>query len=204
MIALNRRVVVRERPDVRVASDIIQTVNAPNVFTPAFCAVVEVIESDSPAFESGELVVVSAGELDAFVVEGGKQNIILLASTVQAKFSPDGALLPLGDRLVTRKDSKVMQELVMGRESRIIRPDFNMSASGEKDPRKGGDRKEDVVTAIYSPVVARGPAADPRVAIGDIVAFSPTLDVAEITVRAHTYHVVKSEDLLGYWPQGAR
>lgn len=200
MIPLNKFVQVKERGDLKVASQFIETINAPDVFTPAHCAVVEVVDSDV-GFKRGELIVVSAGSLSAFLVEGGQQLIVLPAHEVQARYSQEGVVLPLGSRLVCKQDSARMQKIVLGEESRILLPETvlgGLSISGEKNPR-ANQRKEDVQTGLYAPVVARGPKADKRIYVGAVVAFSPTIDVAQLMVKGDTFYVVDSKDCFGMW-----
>lgn len=201
MIPLNKFVQVKERGDLKVASQFIETINSPDVFTPSHCAVVEVVDSNT-GFSPGELVVVAAGSLSAFLVEDGQQLIVLPAHEVQARYNErDGVLIPLGRRLVVQKDDDLMKELVLGEKSSLVLPPSvlsGLSISGEKQPKKD-DRKEDVQTGLYCPIVSRGPKASDRLKVGDVVAFSPTIDVAQLTVRAETYFVVLSEDVFGYW-----
>lgn len=199
----NRFVQVKERSDLKVASDVIQLVNAPDVFTPAHCAVVEVIDAElRTGFLPGELVVVAAGELSAFLMEAGQQVIVLPARAIQARYERAGTLIPQGRRLIVKRDQATMQRLVMGEKSRLILPDRvagGLSASGAKDPTANG-RAQDIQTALYCPIIARGPKALAQFIVGDIVAFSPTVDVADITVRGQQYFVVDSRDVFGGWP----
>lgn len=199
----NGRLLVREREDRKMASDLIETVTNIDVFTPAHCSVVEVIAAGKgTGFDRGDLVVIAAGDLSSFLMLDGQQVITLPARAVQARYNPDGTLIPQGRRIITQHDPEVMRKKVLAQESRILLPGSiqsrGLSASGDKNPNRNG-RKEDVQTVLYSPVVAVGPQAK-NIAIGDIVIFSPTVDVAELMLKGKTFHCVDSRDVEGRWP----
>ena len=199
----NGRILVRERNDRKIASDFIETITNIDVFTPSHCSVVEVVGAGhGTGFARGDLVVVAAGDLSAFLLLDGQQFITLPARDVQARYNPEGTLLPAGRRIITQLDPEIQRLKAMPAGSRLVMPGGierkGLSASGDPNPNRSG-RKEDVQTVLYSPVVAVGPLAK-NISIGDIVIFSPTVDVAELLLKGKTYHCVDSRDVEGRWP----
>lgn len=195
------RILVKERDDRKMASEFIETLTSLDVYTPAHCAVVEVVASAMREFPVGSLVVIAAGDIANFLLIDGKQLISIPPRAVQAHYSREGTLIPNGRRIVCKKDSEIMRHFAFGAESPILMPSIHgLSSSGDKQPNKDG-RTSDVQTVLYSPVIAKGPECRKDIRLGDVVIFSPTVDVAELLLKGQTYHVVDSRDVEGRWPQ---
>jgi hypothetical protein len=161
-------------------------------------------------FAKGERVIVylggddgeiSAAGISAFVSLDGAEAFMIHEKFIWARVK-DGEVLPVGNVVLTQRDDEAMRWYSRGAESLLAIPEANLSmglsATGSKDPNRGGDRVVDSVTALYERVYRTGPDVS-GVARGDVVCFSPSYSATKLKLGLGSdiryFHLVDADEI---------
>lgn len=154
---------------------------------------VEVVEPGASGIPRGTRVIISVGNISAFINVDGAPRIVIPDSDIWAAVDAAGDVQPRGRQVVLQRDDEAMHRYVLGKGALSQLPESTLahgwSASGDPVPQQGG-RTRDALTVLYARVV-RGAGLDR----GTVVCFSPSFCSTRLKVDRRQLWLVDADEI---------
>lgn len=155
---------------------------------------VEVVEPGTSGVPRGARVVISVGNISAFVHVDGQPRLVVPDADVWATLDADGSVHPRHRQVVLQRDDEAMHRYTLGKGAATTLPEnilaHGWSASGDPVPQQNG-RTRDALTVLYARVV-RGAGMDR----GTVVCFSPSFCSTRLRVDRKQLYLVDADEIL--------